>query len=294
MVIDDHPRALPATLTFMGLEGGYFETIGLPLLRGRPFGADDTANSPAVAIVSESFGRFLAVDGSALGHRIRMPFRRSASAQAVEATVVGVVPDFITSVRQLQPFTMYVPASQHEDFGTPNTIVVRAAGSGEAAKREILAVGRALEPRVAPRITSLRDTLYDQMRPQQLGATVLGALGVIAALLTMLGLYVIAESTAAQRTREMAIRAALGATARNLRELLVRDNLRLATVGALAGLAIVYAGAGTIRSFLFGVEAFDPVTLTLVPSAIVIVAVLVALGPAFRASRGDLARVLRD
>ncbi|MEX2272374.1 MAG: ABC transporter permease [Vicinamibacterales bacterium] len=292
MTIDGEPRVLPALLQFTALHGPYFETLDLAVVEGRSFGPEESLNSPMVGVVSESFARFLGGGDSAIGHRVRMPFRRAGSPFA-EVTVVGVVEDFITSVRQLQPFTLYMPAVQHLSFSTPNTLVVLAAGDAASATREILAVGRAIDPVPAARIATLKDSLYAQMQPQQLGATVLGALGLIAALLTMLGLYVIAESTAAQRTRELGIRAALGATRRDLRTLLVRDNLRLATIGALAGLAIVYAGAGTIRAFLFGVEAFDPLTLTAVPSAIVVIAVLVGLGPAVRASRADIAQVLR-
>jgi putative ABC transport system permease protein len=291
LVIDGEPRGLPGAVAFTALHGAYFETLGLAVVEGRPFGSGDTANSPPVGVVSESFGRFLAGGASAIGHRVRMPF--GSGPAATEVTIVGVVQDYITSVRQLQPLTVYLPAVQHQRFSTPNTLVVLAAGDGRAAAREIISAARAIDPVPVPRIATLKDSLYAQMRPQQLGATVLGALGVIAALLTLLGLYVIAESTAAQRTRELGIRAALGATRRDLRALLLRDNLRLAAIGALLGLAAVYAGAETIRAFLFGVESFDPLTLTVVPSAMVVLAVLVGLGPAIRASRADLAQVLR-
>lgn len=289
--IDGVPRRLGVFTEFICVSPDYFETKGLPIIEGRHLRLTDVAGAPRVAVVSASFARAIGQGGSAVGHRVGLFY----GVPPADVEIVGVVPDLITNVRRLRPYSVYMPAGQHpRELSKPGELAILAAGDADDVKREILAAARAENAPLTPVVRTLRDSLYDQMRPQQLGATVLGALGTIAVLLTVLGLYVIAESTAAQRMRELGIRAALGATRADLRALLVRDNLRLAALGAILGLVIVYAAAGTLQSFLFGVESFDPLTLSLVPSAIVTIAVLVGLGPALRASRADLARVLRD
>lgn len=116
----------------------------------------------------------------------------------------------------------------------------------------------------------------------------MGALGAIALLLGVLGVWVLAETMATRRRREMGIRAALGASGRHLRGLLLSDTLRL------VGLGLSWLGAGTIRAFLFQVEPLDPTVTASVAGLILVLTVVVSLRPAFTAARVDLARVLRE
>ena len=132
------------------------------------------------------------------------------------------------------------------------------------------------------------------MGAQRFGTVVLGALGTIAILLTVLGTYVLAESMAVLRMREMGIRAALGATRRQLGAIVLAETGRLIGLGLVAGLVMAWAGAGLIRAFLFRVEPLDPVTLATVSAAIVALALVVSLRPALRAARVDLGRVLKE
>ena len=122
----------------------------------------------------------------------------------------------------------------------------------------------------------------------------LGALGVIAVLLTALGTYVLAETMATSRLREMGIRAALGATGRQLATIVLAETGKLVGVGLVVGLGLAWVGASTIRAFLFKVQPFDPVTLSAVAFLILALALAVSLEPALRAARVDLARVLKD
>jgi len=133
-----------------------------------------------------------------------------------------------------------------------------------------------------------------QMGPQTLGVTVLGALSVIAVLLTVLGTYVLAETMAAARQREMGIRAALGATRRQLGDLVLRETATLVGVGLLAGLGLAWLGAGTIRAFLFQVEPLDAITLASASALILTLALAVSLRPAVRAGRAELSKLLRE
>ena len=144
-----------------------------------------------------------------------------------------------------------------------------------------------------PPLLTLEERVSRQMGPQRLGSAVLGALGTMALLLTMLGAYVAADTTATLRMREMGIRAALGATPRQLGALLLADNTRFVVIGLVVGLGLVWAGASLIRAFLFEVRPLDLATLVGVSLAIVVVTAAAAIGPAIRAARLDVPGMLR-
>lgn len=126
------------------------------------------------------------------------------------------------------------------------------------ARREIPAVIRQLDPQVAPTpIRTLAERMAGQMGRPRLGATVLGALGAIAVLLTLLGTYVVADSMASSRMKEMGIRAALGATRRQLGSIVLAHIARFTGLGVFAGLGLAWLGTTTIRSFLVQVRPLD-------------------------------------
>jgi ABC-type antimicrobial peptide transport system permease subunit len=208
--------------------------------------------------------------------------------------VVGVVPDVVTNVAVLEPLVIYYSFAQKAS-STSATLVMRAASDPVAAMGEARSVIRQLDPAVKPAsMLTMQERIGQQMGPQRFGATVLGMLGMIAALLTILGAYVLAESMAAGRQREMGIRAALGATRTALGGLVLTQTVRLVGLGLLIGFGLAWIGAGTIRSFLFQVQPFDPTTLVAVSATILGLAVAVSLKPAIAAARMDVARVLRD
>ena len=282
-------RQFPSTVWYIRVDTQYFRAMGIRQLQGRGFLTDDKPQSPAVAIVSDSFARMLANGGSALGYQIE-----GFSASAAPVTVVGVVADMVANVTVLEPLVIYLPLAQ----GRPSVyrdIVVRAAASDPTdARREILAAVRALDTKVAPtQLRTLEERVLAQMAPQQFGATVLGALGAMAVLLTLLGAYVIADSMATMRMREMGIRAALGATRRQLGSIVLAETARLVGAGVIAGLALAWLGGNTIRAFLFQVQPLDPVTLGGVSALILTLALAVSVRAALRSARVDLSTVLK-
>ena len=189
---------------------------------------------------------------------------------------------------------MHLPMRQGEAT-TYRSIVVRPAGSVEAAQREVAAAVRTVDAAVArPLLVSLEEGIARQMGAQRFGAVVLGALGTIAVVLTVLGAYVMAESMAVLRMREMGIRAALGASRLQLGRIVLAETGRLVGCGLAVGFALAWAGAGTIRAFLFQIRPMDPSTLIGVGAAILALAVLVSVRPALKAARVDLAQVLKD
>jgi putative ABC transport system permease protein len=291
MTIDGVEREVPARSSSEAVDPSFFSTIGLPIVSGRGFDGSDTAGSPPVVIVSESFARWIADGGSAIGRSLG-PFRGRSSTAAAE--IVGVVPDLISEVGTTEPFNVYQPFAQTRP-GISARLVLRAADDPGAAMREALAAARALDNRVIlSEMMTLDQRMAEQMNPQRFGIHVLGALGGIALLLTVLGTYVVAQSMVVRRRRELGIRAALGARSAQLRALVLRDTARLVGIGLIAGLVLAFAGARLIRSLLYHVEPLDPLVLVTTAAGIFALALLVSLRPAIEATRHDLTRSLRE
>ena len=293
LFVDGAARQFPTDVWFSSVDEHYFRTLGLHLVAGRELTERDTPGAPLVAVVSESFARQLAGGGSAIGRRIRMPWH-PAGRPADVIEVVGVVEDVVTRISVLQPLDMYLPLAQTAPV-LYRTLAVRASGDADAAIREVLGAVRSEDAAVAPyQLLTLEDRIGQQMASQRFGAAVLGALGAIAILLTALGAYVLGESMASMRMREMGIRAALGATRRQLATIVLAETARLIALGLVVGLGLAWMGANTIRSFLFQVQPLDPATLASVAGVILALAVIVSIRPALRAARVDVASMLRD
>jgi len=291
--LDGEPRVMPSFVPFLEVDTHYFSTVGLRILRGRDFSAEDSPNSPPVVIVSESFGRFIAGGGDPLAHTLTESFSKPGQPPGI-VRIVGVVPDVVTNVGVLEPLAVYYPLAQKAP-SLGRTVTLRARSEASVAISEAMATIRAMDPQITPApFMTLQDRIGLQMGPQQFGISVLGALSVIALLLTVLGTYVLAETMAAARKREMGIRAALGATRRQLGNLVLRETATLVGVGLIAGLGLAWLGAETIRAFLFQVKPLDVATLAGVCALILGLAMAVSLRPAVRAGRVELARLLRE
>jgi predicted permease len=293
ITVDGVPRQFPSTVSYIAVDERYFTTIGLRVVAGRDFTATDTATAPPVVIVSQSFGRLLADGADPIGHRITEGHNKIGQPAAV-VDVVGVVPDLITSVSNLEPLVMYYALAQ-QDASTGRSVAFRASTDATSAIRELMNTIHAIDPVVMPpAMMTIDERIGRQMGPQKLGAVVLGALGVIAMLLTVLGAYVLAESMAVARKREIGIRAALGATRKQLGAVVLKETCGLVGLGIVIGLGMAWLGAGTIRAFLFRVQPLDPVTLVSVAASIMVLTLAVTLRPAVDAARVDLAEVLRQ
>jgi hypothetical protein len=296
VVVDGRQLDLPSSVTYGAIDLHYLNTVGLRVSAGRSFTAEDRAGAPPVAMVTEALAKHIAGDGSPLGHRIV-----EAGAPWAPAEIVGVV-TALRGVGYLAPLAMYRPVAQ-QAIRTPPPgsgltiglhLTVRATDDAAAAIGAVISTVRTMDPaiRLDP-MTTMEASVLDRMALQRFGMTVMGALGAIALLLSALGTYVLTESMATQRRREMGIRAALGARGRHLRTLLLAETIRLVGAGLLLGFALSWLGAGTIRAFLFQVEPFDPLVTGGVSVIIIVLALAVSLRPAFAATRLDLARVLR-
>jgi putative ABC transport system permease protein len=293
LVIDGLRRQFPSMVSFTAVDDRYFDAIGVRVIEGRDFTADDRQASPRVAIVSESFGRMMSSGGSPLGQRMAMP-RSQVGKPPDLVEVVGVVPDIITNVGVAEPLAMYFPLSQQRG-GTSRTVTMLAATDADAARRESMTAIRQIDRAVSPGpMLTMDERIGRQMSSQRFGVVVLGTLSVIAVLLTLLGTYVLAESMAVLRMREMGIRAALGARRSQLAAIVLAETGRLIGAGLLGGLLLAWLGAGTIRALLFRVAPLDPISIGGAATLVLTLALVVSVRPALRAAHVDLARVLKE
>lgn len=290
LTIDGMSRTFPSFVPFRHVDDNYFSTMRMRILRGRHFSADNVAGAPLVGIVSESFARMIGSGGDVLGRHIVMMFGGK-----LEIEIVGVVDDLFTDIRDAEPLALYMPMAQRTQPAVNRAVVFRATDDVEAAQREVVGAVRQLDSKLQlPAGLTLDERLLRQMAPQQFALFVLGSLGAIALLLTVLGTYVLAETMAVMRTRELGIRAALGATTKSLTILVLRESAVLVGIGLGAGLLLSYLGANVIRAFLFRIQPLDPITLGAVGTLILLLALAVSMRPALRAARVDLAEVLRS
>jgi putative ABC transport system permease protein len=278
---------------YTAVDETYFSTLGLPVVAGRGFSHDDSPQSPLVVIVSESFAKVIAGGESPIGHRLDETSGPIGEPWPV-AEIVGVVPDVITNVNDPAPLVKYYALAQRRSSLT-RTIVARGTDDGAAAAGAVMRVIKDMDQTLTPApLLTLREQLGRQMNPQRFGIYVLGALGGIALLLTVLSTYVLASSMASMRRREMTIRASLGATGPQLGGLVLRETAMLVGIGLAAGLLLTWLGANTIRALLYRVEPLDTVTLATVCALILGMALLVSLRPALAAARVDFTRALRE
>ncbi|HKN68143.1 MAG TPA: FtsX-like permease family protein, partial [Gemmatimonadaceae bacterium] len=208
-------------------------------------------------------------------------------------TVVGIVRNTrYNSLGERTPDFMYLPFAQH--YRSEMILQVRTAGATPAMSATLRDLVHTLDPRLPPApVTSLGDDMRIVLLPSELGAALLGVFGLLALLLASVGIYGVTSYSVAQRTREMGIRSALGATARDLVLLLAQQSMRVVLIGAGIGLVLALATARLLTSQLYGVTATDPLTFVVMPALLLAIALLATLVPARRATRVDPANALR-
>ena len=230
----------------------YFEALGTPLLRGRGFTANDRATSPPVVVLSESAVRAYWPDGNAIGKRL------DGFEKGRPLTVVGIVPD--TRFRDLRDprATIYFPLAQSTFPFAPLTLVIRTTS---APGDLIPAVRRAIEdaaPGVVLSVAAPFETFLAQPLAQpRLNALLLGVFATAAVALAGVGLFGVMMTMVRQRTREIGVRMALGATARDLARMVVERGLRIAVGGAVLGLLGALAANRLLVAMLYEVTPTD-------------------------------------
>ena len=275
----------------------WFETLGIPLVRGRLLGPEDVRGAPLAILVNESFAAsFAARSGGRdlIGERVRIgPY--IGRTDLPPATIVGVVGDVRhESLASAPPNAFYVAMGQWMWVDNAQTLVVRTAGDPgslvEPIKQAVWSVDRTL-PLV--RITPLGSLVAASEAQRTFALTVFAAFGLAALLLAGVGVYGVIEGRVTERTRELGLRSALGATPVKLVGLVVRQGLMLTGAGIVVGIAAAAGATQAIASLLFGIEPFDPLTYAGVAALLLAVALVACYAPASRAARIDPLEALR-
>ena len=277
---------------------GFFETLGIRLVRGRGPAAGDTAASTPVLVINETTARTLFPSEDPIGKRVR--FSRSRGFEQPWRTIVGIAGDVRQRGLETPPRPeVYFPHAQFQHF-SPNAqaramnVVLKTAAAPDALTASIRAEVRRLDPDVpAAQIRAMDVVTQTSTRDRRLNVLLIGAFGALALFLAVIGLYGVMAFQVAQRTREMGVRLALGASRRDVLGLVVGEAMRLVGTGLVAGVAAALLLSGSIASLLFEVTPRDLSVFASVPAVLAAAAALASYLPARRATRVDPVIALR-
>lgn len=270
---------------------GFFKTLQIPLLRGRLFEDRDTPEAQQVAVISESLAREKWPNQDPLGQTIEFG---NMDGDLRLLSIIGVVGDVRDDNLEAHPLPIvYVNYRQRPRTVSHFSFVIRASGNPAAvfsASREIV---RSLDPNLPPRFNTLSGIYSASLENRRFSLTLVAIFSVTALLLAMAGTYGVNAYSVAQRTREIGVRMALGASARGIMNMIVKQGISIAVIGVVVGALGSLALTRWIQSMLFEVSPADPITFCGV-ALLLIFAVLVACWiPARYASRVDPMVALR-
>ena len=277
---------------FTSVSPGFFAAAGIPLLDGRNFDDRDDAAGEPVAIISQAMADRFWPDDRAVGKT----FRVEVPGWQHERRVVGVTRT--TKVKTLgegpRPF-IYLPYSQ--EYNSWMTVLARTDGPPEEAARvarDLVVLFKEVHPDgILFDSTTLAEHIDVMLIPRRISAVLASLFAGVALLLAVIGLYGVVRFSVARRTAEVGIRVSLGADGSSVVRLLVAGGMRLAVMGAVAGLALAAALARVMSGLLYGVGALDPVTYAGVTVLLLAVAFVAALLPALKVTRIDPLEALR-
>lgn len=281
--------ALNPSRNFEAVYPPYFSTLGVTIVRGREFTIADRDGTPRVALVSDALAAATWPGQDPIGKRLKFGGLDSPDEWL---TVVGAAGT--TRYRELvapRP-TLYVPAEQF--LISAGRLAIRTTAAPAFVTGVVANAVRATDPTVrVTRVAPYAEYLRVPLAWPRFNALLLGIFAVAALLLTAVGLYGVMAASVRHRQSEIGIRLALGATADDVRRLVLGEGLRLAVAGAIAGLVVAFAATRMLRGLLFETEPLDPVSLGLAALALVGAAIVATWLPARRAMRTDPNELLR-
>ena len=265
----------------------YFKTLSIPLVTGRDFSDEDREGSPKVVIVNERLARYFFGTADALGKKIGL-------GKVPDMTIVGVVKDAqYINLREERRRHFYVPTTQEKALSNL-TLHVKTDSEPKMVAESLRAELNALDPHLPLyNVKTLSTEIDESLLQERLVTWLSSAFGLLATLLTALGLYGVLTFSVARRTREIGIRVALGAQRSDVFKLIMIRGVLLVGVGVLAGVGASIALARLLASLLFGVEPGNVMTLVLVSAGLVVVALVACWVPARRATQVDPLVALR-
>ena len=264
----------------------FFATMGIPVLRGRGLSAADSEDAAKVVVINEAFARQYLPNENPLGLKVRI--------FGVEWQIVGVCRDAkYEDIKGVVQPTVYNSFRQYA-IRYATSFTVRTTLPPLALATAVRKTVAAIDPAVPVANLTTQDQVRDaSISQEQLLATLCGALGGLALLLSCIGLYGLMAYHVARRASEIAIRMAIGAQPREVAQSVLREALSLAAIGIGCGLPAVFGATRLIKSQLYGVQPNDPGTLVIVTGGLVVVTLLAAWLPARRAARVDPMVALR-
>jgi putative ABC transport system permease protein len=269
---------------------GYFRALGIPVLRGRVFAPSDTHGAPLVLMVNQALAdRYFEKGEDPVGHTL-LAFRPEP------ATIVGVAGNTRqTGLREAPLPEIYLPVSQYgNQFGTMSLVVsaqLPPAGLVSAVRETIASVDRGVP---ISNVKTMEEVISDSLADRGLYALLLGIFAGVALILASAGIYGVLSFLVTQRTPEIGVRMALGATTGNIVKSVVADSLKPVSIGIALGSVGALAAAQTLKTLLYGVAANDAFTFVAVALAMLGVALAASWLPARRAASIDPAVVLRN
>ena len=290
--VEGQPPASPGqgpSADYAVVGGEYFRAMGIALRAGRAFTSADRAESPPVAVVNRELEQRYFRSEGAIGQRIKGGFELTPTTR----TIIGVVDDVRQTSLDLPPVpAVYVPESQMSYPGL--ALVVRTEGDPIAVLPLVRRELRALDATIPlSDVRTLDDVVATSLARQRFSLTLLGAFGIAALLLAIIGLYGVIALSVGERRRELGVRIALGARRQDVLSLVLGEGVRVATGGVIVGLGAAYAASRVMQGMLYGVSATDPRVYLGAAGVVVIVAMVASWLPARSATRVDPLVALR-
>lgn len=297
--IEGRPEPQPGEPSYNGgyvmATPGYFDAVGIPLVRGRGIEERDVRDAPLIAVIDERAAALYWPDSDPIGQRIRY-----YDEDAPWLTIVGIVGSvrYESPEREPRP-AVYVAHAQSPRIGfytgRAMTLVVRGAGAIDAVVAPVRAVVRRLDPQVpVTNVAMLQDVVTRAIGRPRFAGTLMSLFALTSLLVGALGVYGVLAYLVRARTQEIGVRMALGATAGSVQRMVLRQGLVLAAIGLVIGVAVSLLAGGVIRSMLYGISPADPLTLLIVGGVLTAVSFVASYLPARRATRIDPAAALRS
>jgi putative ABC transport system permease protein len=269
----------------------YFNTLGIPTIAGRDFSDADLADSTPVAIIGQAIVSRHFPDGSPLGRRIRIAVNHVSGREDVEWTIVGVVGDTRSTLDGPVRETIFIPRSQRPSGAM--TMFVRSEQEPLALASSVRAVVQTMEPEAPVNIRTLAEVVGNTIARPRAISILVGAFAIVALVLAAVGVYGVMSYSIKERTQEIGIRMALGASAAVVFRMVLGQAMRLIAAGVVAGLLASMFLTRLLGGMLFEVGPLDPATFAATSLALLAVAALAAYVPARRSMRMAPVEALR-
>jgi putative ABC transport system permease protein len=269
----------------------FFKTLAIPQVAGRDFSDSDTAESAPVAIVSEELVRQQFSDGSPLGRRLRANFDHANGRSDMEWTIVGVVGNLRSTLDGPVRQTMFVPRAQRPDQGM--TFFVRTHQDPLSIAPAVRSAVQSMEQEAPIVIRTLEDVVGSSIARPRAISVLVGVFALVALALAAVGVYGVMAYSVRERTQEIGVRMALGASAASVFRLVIGQALRLVVLGVAVGLVAAGALTRLLERLLFQVEPLDPWTFAVTAVILVGVATVASYVPARRGMRMAPVEALR-